>query len=42
MENGLPRELNPGPLAPEAKIIPLDHLAIQMQSLNYVKIKTLA
>jgi hypothetical protein len=22
---GLSRELNPGPLAPEAKIIPLDH-----------------
>ena len=25
--NGPSRELNPGPLAPEAKIIPLDHLA---------------
>ena len=25
---GLDRELNPGPLAPEARIIPLDHQAI--------------
>ena len=24
---GLDRELNPGPLAPEARIIPLDHQA---------------
>ena len=24
---GLDRDLNPGPLAPEARIIPLDHLA---------------
>ena len=25
---GLSRDLNPGPLAPEARIIPLDHSAI--------------
>ena len=26
---GLDRDLNPGPLAPEARIIPLDHQAIE-------------
>ena len=28
-EKGLLRELNPGPLAPEARIIPLDHQAMR-------------
>ena len=27
---GPSRDLNPGPLAPEAKIIPLDHLAVAL------------
>ena len=27
-ESGLDRDLNPGPLAPEARIIPLDHRAV--------------
>ena len=31
---GLDRELNPGPLAPEARIIPLDHRAL----INFNKI----
>ena len=29
---GLDRDLNPGPLAPEARIIPLDHQAIESLS----------
>ena len=29
--SGLDRELNPGPLAPEARIIPLDHRANEMR-----------
>jgi hypothetical protein len=32
---GLDRELNPGPLAPEARIIPLDHRAV-LQRQDYV------
>ena len=30
--NGLVRELNPGPLAPEARIIPLDQQAAELES----------
>jgi hypothetical protein len=32
---GLGRELNPGPLAPEAKIIPLDHQAALFAMLEF-------
>ena len=31
---GLVRDLNPGPRAPEARIIPLDQRAIQMYDVN--------
>ena len=31
---GLSRDLNPGPLAPKARIIPLDHWAIWMLELT--------
>ena len=31
-ENGLNRDLNPGPLAPKARIIPLDHWALKSKS----------
>ena len=29
-KNGLNRDLNPGPLAPKARIIPLDHWALKV------------
>ena len=32
---GLSRDLNPGPLAPKARIIPLDHWASWFESLSY-------
>ena len=34
-EKGLLRALNPGPLAPEARIIPLDQAAIALKSFQY-------
>ena len=37
---GPSRDLNPGPLAPEAKIIPLDHLAVAMWRLLSLHITT--
>ena len=35
LKNGLNRDLNPGPLAPKARIIPLDHWASWFESLSY-------
>ena len=33
IKHGLVRELNPGPLAPEARIIPLDQRAIDKRNI---------
>ena len=37
-KNGLVRDLNPGPLAPKAKIIPLDQRAIYIYIRFYIRI----
>ena len=36
---GLDRDLNPGPRAPEARIIPLDHQATYDGSVSYQVVK---
>ena len=36
-EKGLLRELNPGPLAPEARIIPLDQAAVTLLQVAFVR-----
>ena len=35
LKGGLDRELNPGPLAPEARIIPLDHQAMRWLEMRH-------
>ena len=37
MKEGPVRELNPGPLAPEARIIPLDQQALAARMSNIIK-----
>ena len=39
IKNGLNRDLNPGPLAPKARIIPLDHWALKYLSLNISRVQ---
>ena len=38
LQGGLLRELSPGPLAPEARIIPLDQAANETESMSEKKI----